>query len=67
MKYLHMKSMPSKKIHEDMKNSLGVKKWNLELKRGRTINEDEPRSSRLKDTTTDLRIDVLHSMVINVR
>lgn len=74
IKYLNIKGMPPKESQEKHeKKNLGdecpsfsaVKNWTAELKRRRTITENEPRSGRAKDVTTDLQVDAVHCMVIN--
>lgn len=41
-----------------------VKSWPAELKRERTITEDEPRSFRPKDVTTDYQADAVHFLIM---
>lgn len=67
IKYLYMIGISPTKTHEDTKNNFGddclpyssVKKQTSELKHMRTVTEDESRSGRPKDVTTDLQVDPL--------
>lgn len=60
IKYLFLKGMSSKDIHDDMLRTLGtnavsystVKSWIAEFKRGRISTRDDARTGRPKDATT---------------
>ena len=72
LKYFCKKGMPPKEIHEDFMVNLGtespsysiVKKWALELKLGRESVEDDGRSGRPKDATTDENVKIVHTLVM---
>ena len=71
IKYFCKKGMHPKEIHEDFMETLGkespfnstVKKWAAEVKRGRESIEDDGRSGRLSDATTDENVKVMHTLV----
>ena len=64
--------MPPKETHEDFMETLGkespsyskVKKWATEFKWGRESVEDDGRSGRPKDATTDENVKVVHTLVM---
>ena len=66
------KGMPHKEIHEDFMETLGkespfystVKKWAAEFKRGRESVEDNGRSGRPKDASTNENVKVVHILVM---
>ena len=72
--YFYQKGMPPKEIHEDFMETLGkespynkLKNWAAEFKRGRESVENDGRSDRPEDTTTDKNIEVAHTLVIHDR
>ena len=62
--------MTPTEIHEDFMKSLGnespsystVKKWTAKFKRGRESMEDDARSGRPEDATTDENVEIVHSL-----
>ena len=64
--------MPSKEIHEDFTETLGkypssystVRKCAAEFKRERECVDNDGRSGRLKDATTDEYVKVVHTLVM---
>ena len=72
IKYFCKKGMPPKEIHEGFMETLGkespsystVKKWAAEFKRGRESVEDDGRSGRPKDATTNENVKVVHTLVM---
>ena len=64
IKYLHLKGMSTREIHEDMMQTLGkeapshttVKKWVADFKRGKEDVKDYTRSGRPMDVVTDEQI-----------
>ena len=64
--------MTPKEIYEDFMKTLGneslsystVKKWAAEFKRGRESIEDDARSGRPKDATTDENVETVHNLVM---
>ena len=71
IKYLHMKGLSPQQIHEDMKEVLAddapsqatVYRWVAELKRGRQSTEDEHRSGRPVEASTDEIVESVQDMV----
>ncbi len=71
IRYLGLKGLSPKEVHEDMVETLGegapsysmVKKWAAEFKRGRESLEDDPRSGRPVTVTTQEVIDKIHDMI----
>lgn len=71
IKYLFLKGMSSKDIHDDMLGTLGedapsysaVKSWIAEFKRGRISTADELRSGRPKDATTAENIQAVQELL----
>ena len=41
-----------------------VNKWAAEFKHGRGSNEDDARSGRSKDATTDENVEIVHNLVM---
>ena len=72
IKYLCKKGKTSKEIHEDFMKTLRneppsystVKKWAVEFKRGKESIEDDARSGRPKDATTDGNVEIVHNLVM---
>ena len=72
IRYLGLKNMSPKDIHEDMVTTLGidapsysmVKKWAAEFKRGRESLEDDPRPGRSVTVSTQETIDKIHDMIL---
>ena len=72
IKYLCKKGMTPKEIHGDFMRPLGneylsystVKKWAAEFKRRRESIEDDARSDRPKDATTDENVEIVHNLVM---
>ena len=70
--YLCKKKMTPKEIHKDFMKTHGnespsystVKKWAAEFKRGRERTEDDARSRRPKDATTDENVENVHNLVM---
>ena len=71
--YFCKKGKPHKEIHEDFMETLGKErsllllhreKWASEFKRGRENVEDDGRSGRPKDATTDESVEVVHILVM---
>ena len=74
IKYLFLKEMPGKTIHDDMLATLGdnapaysvVKSWLAEFKRGRNSVEDEHRSGRPKDAASSENVQIVNDMLKEV-
>ena len=72
IKYFCNKGMPPKEIHEDFMETPGkespsystVKKWTAEFKRVRESVEDDGRSGRSKDATSDENVKAVHTPVM---
>ena len=72
IRYLHLKGLSPKEIHEDMVITLGddapsfstVKKWTAEFKRGRESLEDHPRSGRPPTASTPEMVDKIHDLIL---
>src|SRR6476619_5411601 len=72
IRYLGLKNLSPKEIHEDMTATLGedapsysmVKKWAAEFKRGRQSLEDDPRPGRSVTVSTRETIDKIHDMIL---
>ncbi|XP_040923305.1 chromobox protein homolog 1b isoform X1 [Toxotes jaculatrix] len=72
IRYLGLKGLSPKEVHEDMVATLGegapsysmVKKWAAEFKRGRESLEDDPRPGRPVTVTTQETIDKIHDMIL---
>ena len=72
IKYICKKGMTSKEIHEDFMKTLGnespsystVKKWAVEFKRWRESIENDERSGRPEDATTDENLEIVHNLVM---
>ena len=68
----HINKKEKLEIHEEFMETLGkespsfstVKKWATEFKRGRESVEDDGRSGRSKDATTDENVKVVHTLVM---
>ena len=75
MKYLNLKGMSSKEIHEDMIQTLGkdapfysmVKKWVAEFKKGKEDVTDESRAGRPVDVVTDEQSKAVHRALMSDR
>ena len=71
IKYLFLKGMSGKDIHDDVLKTLGedassysvVKSWIVEFKRGRISTADDPRSGRPKDATTAENIHAVQELL----
>jgi histone-lysine N-methyltransferase SETMAR len=72
IRYLGLKNLSPKDIHEDMVATLGegapsysmVNKWAAEFKRGRESLEDDPRPGRSVTVSTKETIDKIHDMIL---
>ena len=72
IRYLGLKGLPPKEVHEDMIATLGeeapsyttVKKWAAEFKRGRESLEDDPRSGRPVTVSTQDVIDKVLDIIL---
>ena len=72
IKYICKKGMTSKEIREDFMKTLGnespsystVKKWAVEFKRWRESIENDERSGRPEDATTDENVEIVHNLVM---
>ena len=72
IKYLCMKGMPPKEIHETFMKNLGrespsystVKNWTTKFKRERESVEADGRSGRPKDATADENVKVMNTLVL---
>ena len=72
IKYLCKKGNTPKEIHEDFMKTFGnespsystVKKWAAEFKRGSESVEDDARSGRPIDATTDENVEIVHNLVM---
>ena len=72
IKYPCKKGMTPKEIHEDFMKTIGnespsystVKQWAAEFKRGRQGIEDDAKSLRSKDATTDENVEIVHNLVM---
>ena len=72
LKYLCKKGMTPKEIYEDFMKTLGneslsfstVEKWDAKFKRGRESIEDDARSGRPKDATTDENAEIVRNLVM---
>ncbi|XP_041349335.1 protein GVQW3-like [Gigantopelta aegis] len=75
IRYLGLKGLTPKEIHEDMVVTLGedapsysmVKKWAAEFKRGRESLEDDPRPGRPVTVTTQETIAKIHDIIMAYR
>ena len=75
IKYLYLKDMSPKDIHQDMQNTLKdsapsystVKFWISEFNRGRRSTDDNPRSGRPSETTTQTIVDAVQNTVMGYR
>ena len=73
IRYLGLKGLTPKEIHEDMVVTLEEnapsysieKKWNVEIKRSRDSLEDEPRQRKLVTVTTQDTIAKIHDIIIS--
>jgi len=71
IKYLFLKGMSGKAIHDDMLATLGdkapvysvVKSWLAEFKRGRNSVEDEHRSGCPKDAASTEKVQIVNDML----
>jgi histone-lysine N-methyltransferase SETMAR len=72
IRYLGLKNLSPRNIHDDMVATLGdqapsysmVKKWAAEFKRGRQSLEDDPRPGRPVTVTTRETINAIHDMIL---
>lgn len=72
IRYLGLKGLTPKEVHEDMVATVGseapsystVKKWSAEFKRGRESLEDDHRSGRPVTATTEESIEKIHQMIL---
>ena len=72
IRYLCKKGMTPKGIYEDFMKTLEnespsystVKKWDAEFKRGRESIENDAKSGRPKDATTDENVEIVHNPVM---
>lgn len=75
IKYLRIKGLPRKAVHEELVTTLGedapsysmVKKWYAEFAHGRTSTEDAARSGRPADVTTPEMVDKVLSLILSDR
>ena len=75
IKYLHMKGLSPQQMHEDMEKVLAddapsqatVYRWVAELKRGRQSTEDEHRSGRPAEASTDENVESIQDMILKGR
>lgn len=75
IKYLCLKGMSPKDIHEDFMDTLGkespsystVKKWAAEFKRGRESIKDDERPGRPKEATNEETAKAVHDLVMQDR
>ena len=63
IKYFYKKGLPSNEIHEDFMVTLGKEFPSYSLK-GRESVEDDGRSGRPKDATTDENVNDVHTLVM---
>ena len=72
IRYLCKKGMTPKEIHKDFMKTLEnespsystVKKWDAEFKRGKESIENDAKSGRPKDATTDENVEIVHNLVV---
>ena len=72
IRYLRIKGISPKEIHEDFMEILGKdspsysteKKWVAEFRRGRESIEDDEWFGRPKEATTNETVEIVHSLVI---
>ncbi|XP_026314672.1 histone-lysine N-methyltransferase SETMAR-like [Hyposmocoma kahamanoa] len=75
IKYLYLKGLTPKAIHEDMSATLGesapsyatIKNWVAEFKRGRETIQDEPRSGRPSTASTDENKEKICDLILSDR
>jgi len=75
IKYLHLKKLTPREIHDDMVDTLGdsapsyatVKRWCADFKRGRRSTEDEERPGRPNEVATQRQIDAVLDTVMKDR
>lgn len=75
IKYLHLKKLTPKEIHDDMTQTLGatcpsystVKQWCADFKRGRRSTEDEPRPGRPCEVTTEENVNAVLDTIMQDR